>query len=277
MHDALDRRARLVADRIGQLLGRRPRSRRRSGTNCRAIGSCAGSARSISASISGVMRDRHRFAQPRPAADRARRRPSRSSASRDAQGLHRGVRIAGNAASNQFGKPPSSGQKRTKSEAGRIGMAVGAASHVRRAEALHAVADRAGRAGAGAVPGRADRRSAPTPASATGRCTIRRRPGSASPTTRTCSPTGDSSRSCCPTPSASWSLSVACSLVLGPRARAAAQPAVPRAAAGADHPPAAADGGAGHRRHHDPLDVQRSVRHRERRARGARASKASPG
>ena len=50
----------------------------------------------------------------------------------------------------------------------------------------------------------------------------------------------------------------------GPADRAAAQPQVPGPLAGADHHPAAADGGAGHRRHHDPLDVQRPVRHRER-------------
>ena len=48
------------------------------GTNWRAIGSCARSARSISASISGVMRDRHRLGsrrQPRVGASAALRGP----------------------------------------------------------------------------------------------------------------------------------------------------------------------------------------------------------
>ena len=57
----------------------------------------------------------------------------------------------------------------------------------------------------------------------------------------------------------------------GPRAGAAAQPAVPRPEDRADRAAGAADGGAGDRRHHDALDVQRPVRDRERRARGAGA------
>ena len=65
-------------------------------------------------------------------------------------------------------------------------------------------------------------------------------------------------------------LSVAGALVAGSRAGAAAQPAVPRPEDRADRAAGAADGGAGDRRHHDALDVQRPVRHRERRARGAR-------
>ena len=59
--------------------------------------------------------------------------------------------------------------------------------------------------------------------------------------------------------------------------RAAAEPQVPGPLAGADHHPAAADGGARHRRHHDPLDVQRSVRHRERHPRRCSACRRSPG
>ena len=66
-------------------------------------------------------------------------------------------------------------------------------------------------------------------------------------------------------------LSVAGALVAGPRAGAAAQPAVPRPEDRADRAAGAADGGAGDRRHHDALDVQRPVRDRERRARGAGA------
>ena len=46
-------------------------------------------------------------------------------------------------------------------------------------------------------------------------------------------------------------------------AGAAAQPPLPRPEARADHPAGAADGGAGHCRDHDPLDLQRPVRHRE--------------
>ena len=71
--------------------------------------------------------------------------------------------------------------------------------------------------------------------------------------------------------------SVGCSLVLGLADRAAAQPQVPRPLAGADHHPAAADGGARHRRHHDPLDVQRPVRHRQRDPRTCSAYRRSPG
>ena len=65
-------------------------------------------------------------------------------------------------------------------------------------------------------------------------------------------------------------VSVVGALVAGPRAgaccstgRSAGQKLVQTDAAGA------ADGGAGDRRHHDALDVQRPVRDRERRARGA--------
>src|SRR5262249_44893387 len=52
--------------------------------------------------------------------------------------------------------------------------------------------------------------------------------------------------------------------------RADAEQALPRALARSVFRFAAADGGAGHCRHHDPVDVQRSIRCRERGARGPR-------
>ena len=71
--------------------------------------------------------------------------------------------------------------------------------------------------------------------------------------------------------------SVACSLVLGLAGRLDAEPAIPRAR---DRPilrAAAADGRARHRGHNDPLDVQRSVRRRERGARRVWALRRSAG
>ena len=77
MHDAFDRRMRVVADRVGALVGRRWSSSAMSGTNCRAIGSC-GSSRSIS--VGDRRRDRDRVAR----GDARRDRPSASGGARPA-------------------------------------------------------------------------------------------------------------------------------------------------------------------------------------------------